>query len=116
MNNSQKIYDMKLNDEPFRSIKSGAKTVEMRLNDERRKGISVGDRIVFSHRESGDTLLVDVIGVRAYDSFDSLYRDYDKLQLGYAQDEAASPSDMLAYYTEEQIARYGVLAIEVKLV
>lgn len=36
-------YEMKLNNEPFNSIKSGMKTIEMRLNDEKRQKLNVGD-------------------------------------------------------------------------
>ena len=32
--------------------------------------------------------------------------------IGYAKDEKANPNDMLMYYSEENIEKYGVLGIE----
>ena len=107
---------MNLNPRPFEAIKDGRKTVEMRLNDHRRKDIKVGDYIRFTHTENGDVLDVKVIGKNVYPSFNELYAVYDKTSIGYYEDEAASPLDMLEYYTEEQIKEYGALAIEIELI
>lgn len=41
------IHEMKLLEDPFEQIKSGAKTVEIRLFDEKRKVLRVGDIIEF---------------------------------------------------------------------
>ncbi len=41
-------YEMKLNNEPFKAIKNGTKTLELRLNDEKRKQLIVGDYFDFS--------------------------------------------------------------------
>lgn len=110
------IHQMKLNPAPYEAISSGRKTVEMRLFDERRKGIRKGDNILFTNTESGEELLVTVEDVIVYPSFYELYQDHDKISIGYTEDECADPADMLEYYTEENIRKYGALAIRIKLI
>ena len=110
------VYEMNLNPDPFEAIKSGRKNVEMRLNDERRQPIAKGDYIRFTHTESGEKLLVRVEDKLVYRDFAELYAHHDKTTIGYTADEEAHPDDMLAYYTEEKIKRYGALALVVSLV
>ena len=104
-------YRMNLNPRPFESVKSGRKTVEMRLNDERRRYIDDGDYILFVHTETGEELFVRVRGRVEYPSFYELYANHGKTAIGYSDDEVAHPDDMLEYYTKEQIATHGALAI-----
>ena len=104
-------YRMNLNPRPFEAVKSGRKTVEMRLNDERRRYIDAGDYILFVHTETGEELHVKVKGRAEYPSFYELYESHDKTAIGYLPEETAHPGDMLEYYTEEQIKKYGALAI-----
>ena len=110
------IHEMKLNAAPFLAIKSGGKTVEMRLNDEQRAQIKVGDEIRFIHSDTGEALLCKVTGLYPYESFAQLYLHHDKISIGYKEDETAKPDDMLAYYSVEEIARYGVLGIGIKVI
>ena len=51
------IYEMKLQNAPFQSIKSGAKDIEMRLYDEKRKLINIGDIITFVSNETKEELI-----------------------------------------------------------
>ena len=106
---------MNLAPRPFELIKSGRKTVEMRLNDERRRAIKVGDEIAFTHIESGEIIIAEVTALYPFDSFAELYSAFKPEALGYAKDEAYSPSDMNEYYTKEQQEKYGVLGIGIKL-
>ena len=108
------IHQMKLKPIPFAAIESGAKTVEMRLYDEKRQSISVGDRIIFAQTETDETLEVAVVALRRYASFEELYMHEAHSALGYAQGDAALPSDMSQYYDTAEIDRYGVLAIEIR--
>ena len=116
LNTDQTVYDMNLNPGPFESIKSGSKTVEMRLNDERRVGIEKGELIRFTNVETGEILLVRVLDKSVYPSFKELYSCYSKTSIGYKENEDADPSDMLTYYTEENIAKHGALALEIELI
>ena len=107
-------HDLNLHPEPFSKIKSGLKTIEMRLNDERRRCIKAGDEIEFTNRETNETLLVDVLEIIPFKSFDELYAHFDKSVLGYEKDEVANPNDMAKYYSEEQRNKYGALAIRIR--
>lgn len=105
---------MNLRQRPFDSISSGRKTVEMRLNDEKRQGIKAGDFIEFFSPE-GDKITAGVIRVRRFSSFEEVYAFYPLPSLGYVEGESGSPADMLAYYSKEEIAKYGVAAIEISI-
>ena len=108
------IHQMKLKPSPFSAMKSGLKTVEMRLFDEKRQSIAVGDHIVFTQTQTGETLTVLVVGLRRYASFEALYQNEAHTTLGYTEGEVAHPSDMSQYYDPEETQRYGVLAIEIR--
>lgn len=45
------VIEMTLNDEPFKQIYDGEKTVEVRLNDEKRQRLQVGDIIQFLRKD-----------------------------------------------------------------
>ena len=109
------IHNMNLNNEPFELIKSGSKTIELRLNDEKRRLVNVGDEILFNNRSNNETLLTSIVGLHKYNSFKSLYKDFDKVSLGYREDEISDTSDMNKYYSEEDEEKYGVVGIELKL-
>ena len=108
-------HQMKLHNEPFNMIKCGTKTVELRLNDEKRRIISPGDFIIFTNTKTNEEIKVIVIDKKVFDNFEQLYKHYDKISIGYKEDEECSPKDMEMYYSEEKIRQYKVLAIEVKL-
>ena len=106
---------MNLNTEPFELIRKGSKTVELRLNDEKRRKIQADD-LIFFHRieEEYDVLKCRVRKIRTFPDFYELYLHYDPVSMGYDVDEKADSRDMLEYYTEEEICRYGVMAIEIE--
>ena len=106
---------MNLHNNPFVKIKAGTKTVEMRLYDERRQTICVGDNILFTNIISGEQLLVEVISLHVFVNFEQLYAKFDKVAIGYDSSEVADYKDMNQYYTDEQIARCGVVGIGIKL-
>ena len=106
---------MRLHDEPFKLIKAGTKTIELRLYDEKRQQIQVGDIIEFTSRATGEIQLTKVIAMHIYSCFADLYRDYDKVSLGYSMAEEANPSDMEKYYSKEEQEKYGVVGIEIEL-
>lgn len=107
-------YFMNLQNSPFLNIKRGAKTIEMRLFDEKRQLLKVGDTIEFTNVVTSEKLNVKVIGLHKFKNFEDLYSHFDKSQLGYLEIENANPSDMKQYYRDEDIAKYGVLGIEIK--
>ncbi|MBQ8292760.1 MAG: ribonuclease HII [Bacilli bacterium] len=107
------VHHMRLWPSPFKKIKSGTKTVELRLNDEKRKIIVENDLIEFENIETSEKLLVKVKKIKPYSNFNELYLDYDKIAMGYDEDEIPNPSDMETYYSKKDIKKYGCLAIEI---
>ena len=107
-------HEMKLNNEPFECIKNGTKTIELRLNDENRKLLTVGDYIEFTNKVTNEKLLVEVIDLFKYNSFEELYKHFNKIEMGYSINEEANPKDMENYYSKEEQEKYGVLGIKIK--
>ena len=106
-------FEMKLFARSFELIKTKRKTIEMRLNDEKRKKLKVDDVICFENVDTKEKLYCRVVKLYHFDNFEELYKALPKKALGYQEDEEADPSDMLKYYSSEQIDACGVLGIEV---
>lgn len=106
---------MNLYKEPFELIRQGRKTVELRLNDGKRQKIRAED-LIFFHRadEEYSVLKCRVQRTGVFPDFKELYLRYDPLSMGYRENETADSADMLAYYTQEDINRYGAMAIEIE--
>ena len=109
-------YNMNLNDEPFNRIKAGTKTIEMRLNDEKRQLLKEKDLIEFTNRTTWETILVEIVNLYQYATFDELYKHFNKVSLGYDEDDIPNPKDMERYYSKEEQEKYGVIGIEIKVV
>ena len=107
---------MNLAPTPFKSIRTGKKTIEMRLYDEKRAKINVGDEIEFENVDTHEKIRCAVIKLTRFNDFFELYSNFDKSALGYTENEIANAEDMYLYYTSEMIKTYGVLAIEIKLI
>ncbi len=105
---------MNLDPEPYEKIKSGQKTIELRLYDEKRRKIRLGDEIVFSDTDTGETLRTRVLKLHCFRSFAELYRALPLLQCGYTEEDIAraQPSDMEQYYSIDDQREYGVVGIE----
>ncbi len=107
---------MRLHKGPFELIKNGSKTIELRLYDEKRQMINVGDTITFENRSDGDKIKVKVIALHKYPNFEELYKHFNKVSMGYKEDEEANPKDMELYYSSEEQSKYGVVGIEMELI
>ena len=111
-------HTMHLAKGPFELIRSGRKTIELRLYDEKRRTIRVGDVIVFDSREQpGASVSAVVRHLYCFADFRTLYASLPLQKCGYSPEEAvvADPDDMLAYYSSEQVEKYGVVGIEIEL-
>lgn len=106
------IHKMKLWNDAFEKIQNNTKTIEMRLNDEKRSLIKIGDMIEFTNTATNEAITRSVKNLFQYNSFEKLYANHDKRLIGYEADEKENPSDMLKYYSKEDINIFGVLAIE----
>ena len=100
----------------FGSINSGEKTIEMRLYDEKRAKVNVGDEIEFNNTATKQKIRCIVINLTRYKDFYELYSHNDKIAIGYKANETADAEDMYAFYSPEQIKKYGVLAIGIKVI
>lgn len=105
-------HEMRLHEGPFNRINSGIKTVEYRLNDEKRRQIKVNDTITFYKRpEEVKTIKVKVVELRYYNTLLDMYTDTFE---GYLNNMYKSPQavvDDTPYYTEEEVKKYGCVAI-----
>lgn len=106
-------HKMNLWNDSFLTIKNKTKTIEMRLCDEKRSVISIGDVIQFTNTKTGEIMECIVTNLYRYKDFYELYKHHDKISIGYSENEIANPNHMLAYYSAENIEKYGVLGIEI---
>ena len=105
---------MKLNNGPYVNIKNGTKTIELRLNDDKRQLLKIKDLIEFTNKETLEQMLVEIQNLYHYPSFDELYKHFDKVSMGYKENDVVDPKDMEKYYSKEEQEKYGVLGIEIK--
>ena len=112
-------HEMSLREAPFRAVASGRKTVEMRLFDPKRQLIQAGDEIRFSLVGGDESITALVVGLHYFPSFAALYEAMiprvGAAALGYADGDVPAPDDMLDYYSEDSITRYGVIGIEIRV-
>ncbi|WP_449536361.1 ASCH domain-containing protein [Ferdinandcohnia sp. Marseille-Q9671] len=110
------VHQMGLYGEYFKSIKEGRKSVEVRLNDEKRRKIKVGDTIEFIKvPEQDETLQVQVIELRKYDTFKEMYEDIPFKDFdceGWTMEEMVNGTYEI--YSPEQEKEWGTLAIKIK--
>jgi ASC-1-like (ASCH) protein len=86
------------------------------LYDEKRRNINVGDIVTFTNRRTKEQINVEITDVCPYNNFEELYKHHGKKSLGYKDDDVASPADMNVFYPQEDIVKYGVVALEFKLI
>lgn len=109
---------MRLKNEPYAKIKDGTKTFELRLYDKKRKQVKVQDDIEFENLSTGEKLLVRVVSMHVFSSFEELYATLPLTKCGYTEHSVGTAhySDMEAYYSKSEQEQYGVVGIEVQLV
>ncbi len=107
---------MHLNEEPFEKIKNGTKTIEMRIYDGKRRKMHKGDIIEIENRSTGEIMTVEILNMFVLSSFGEIYAKWNKVALGYNEEDIAKPEDMEQYYSKEEIEENGVVAIELKVV
>lgn len=109
-------YEMKLQNLPFVQIKNGTKKYELRLNDEKRQKLKVGDYIEFTNIKTSEKIITKIKDIIHFENFEKLYKELNKIDLGYLPKEVALPSDMELYYSKKEQEKYGTLAIEIELI
>ena len=101
-------HDMHLDNDPFTKIKNGTKKYEIRLNDVKRKALRVGDSIIFTNRETNETMVVKVTDLHKYDTVKDIFDNLDNKLLG------CKKTDVKKYYTDEEIKKYSLLVIGIE--
>ena len=66
-------HTMKLNDDPFKKINNGTKTIELRLYDDKRKLLNINDIIEFTNIKTNEKINVIIEDLYKYSSFEQLY-------------------------------------------
>ncbi|WP_167957031.1 ASCH domain-containing protein [Anaerosporobacter faecicola] len=110
------VHKMNLWHDSFEKIKEKTKTIEMRLNDVKRSRIKKGDMIEFIDTSNSGKINCLVINLYKYSSFDELYQNHNKIQIGYDENDCPNPLDMLEYYSIDDIKQYGVVGIEIRVI
>ena len=109
-------YKMNLKLKPFEAILNKTKTIEMRLYDEKRQQLKIGDYIEFNCKDSNKTIKAKIKSLFICSNFDRLYELFPKTKLGYSENETACPCDMLNFYPQEEMDKFGVVGIEIEVI
>lgn len=106
---------MKLAKEPFDKIASGQKIIESRLFDEKRRLIDIGDEIeFFQNDDPTKTAKTKVKALYRYDSFESLFSDFQSEYFGGNSKEFLL-EEISRFYPKEEQEKYGVIGIRIEL-
>lgn len=111
-------HQMTLFIEPFRSIKSGKKTVEVRLNDEKSRKIQIGDTIEFEllpDRTKRINVLVEELMV--FKTFEEMYSSIPFKEFDCDHWTLIEMIDATyKIYSSQQETMWGTLGIRIKLI
>ena len=110
------IQQMHLDERYYVAIKAGTKTIEMRLNDEKRRQLKVGDILEFENRKDGEICKTIITNIYHFSNFEEIFNNFERRSLGFSEYEDFTYKDMEKFYSIEEQKKYGVIAIEVKLV
>ncbi len=121
------IWEFGLEAKPFSAVVAGKKTIEGRLNKGKFAKFAAGDIVKIRkdyrdedgiiHDGEPDAARIEIVAVRGYPSFLAMVKEEDYKRIGplaYSPEEVIESYDK--YYSVEDQAQYGVLAIEIKLV
>ena len=110
------IHIMKLKEQYFNYIRYGTKEYEIRLNDEKRKKIKSGDFIEFQKEPLlEEKMLIAVDNILYYDNFDELLNN---INIDFLADSSITKkqlkTDLEKFYPIEKQEKYGVVAIKLR--
>lgn len=108
------IHIMKLKEQYFNYIKYGTKEYEIRLNDEKRKSIKSGDFIEFQKEPSlEEKILIMVDDILYYNNFNELLNN---ISIDFLADSSKTKKQLKTnlerFYPIEKQKKYGVVAIK----
>ncbi len=109
-------YKMHLSLDNFIDVSNGSKQIEARLYDEKRQKIDVGDKILFYNlNNSNEMVSVKVVDLFYYTAIRELV---NFTPIKYWGTKFTSKEQLLEAkwpYTDEEIKKYGLLAIQIEL-
>ena len=110
--------EIHLDSEIFELVKSGTKTVEARVFDEKRQQIKPDDIItVFKRPDDAESLKIRVVGLMVFKDFSSLAEFYSMERLYTANTTKEEYTSLLSsFYSDDEVRKYGVVAIEFELI
>ena len=105
-----------LDSDIFENVKQGTKNIEVRVNDEKRRKLKIGDKIVFLKRPDEKEKIEAIIeNLTYYTDFNELVKDYTIEEIyieGYTKEEFLNL--LKRFYSDEEINKYGTVAIKFK--
>lgn len=106
---------MRLNEEPFDMIANNVKDIEYRLNDEKRQLIQIGDTITFYKRPlEKEIIKVSVIDLKYYKTLLEMYSATFEKDFKDRYTTPHAVVDDTPYYTDDEVKKYGCVAIYFK--
>jgi len=93
------------------------KDVEIRVNDEKRRKLNIGDTLVFLKRpDDKEEIKATITNLVYFNNFLEVTDYYDMKRI-YLEDTTKEDyiNLMKQFYSEEEVNKYGVVAIEFKL-
>lgn len=115
-------YNLELNDRPFKAIESGTKKIETRVPTSYDKTpygeLRAGDTITFTNNVTNEVMGVEILGVRHYPDVRALLEaegTRNTLSSGLGINEAIERYDTVFPEYKENIPKYGIYGIEVKV-
>ena len=105
-----------LDSDVFETVDKGFKNVEGRVNDEKRQKLKVGDKLIFLKRPDDKEKVEAIVEELAY------YKDFQEMIKNYTMKEIYLEEyskdyyiDLIKrFYSDEEINKYGVVAIKFK--
>lgn len=107
-----------LHPEVFEIVENGVKDVEVRVNDEKRRKLKIGDTLVFLKRpDEVEKIYAKVTNLVYFNSFQEVCNSYPMERI-YLEETSNSEyiSLMGKFYSDEEVKKYGVVAIEFELI
>jgi len=116
-------YNLDLNDRPFKAIKAGTKKIETRVPTSwdvtQYDKLQIGDTFTFTNISTKEIVKVSVLGVRNYPDVRSMLETEgtrNTLSSGLNIIEAIERYNTVFEEYKENISKYGIYAIEVKVI
>jgi len=98
----------------FTFVKNGQKTIEGRLRKGEYANLKVGDHIIVQNDNETDSVEVEVKDIRSYPTFEAMLNNEDlKRVLPDVETIDQAVQVYRQFYTPQQEAEFGVMAIEV---